>query len=162
MSHAGIDMITPPLAESGLSASSIDEQRAALDGLAASSAPPEAVSAEPASLGDRDAEWLTPPDAPDDAAVLYLHGGGYCIGSLGSHRDLGGRLALATGCRVVTLDYRLAPEHPFPAALDDATSAYAELLAAGLSPDRIAIGGDSAGGGPPVATLLAPPGPGEA
>ena len=90
-----------------------------------------------------------------DAAVLYLHGGGYCIGSLGSHRGLGGRLAMAAGCPVVTLDYRLAPEHPFPAAVDDATDAYRDLLATGLAPSRIAIAGDSAGGGLTVATLLA-------
>ncbi len=155
MSHPGIETITTLLAESGLSAASISEQRAALDGMASSSPPPEGVSAEPVSLGGRDSEWLTPGGAVVDAVVLYLHGGGYCIGSLGSHRGLGGRLALATGCPFVTLDYRLAPEHPFPAALEDATAAYRDLLALGVRPDRIAIAGDSAGGGLTAATLLA-------
>ena len=65
--------------------------------------------------------------------MLYLHGGGYCIGSIASHRSLAGRLALAHGGRVLNLEYRLGPEHPFPAALDDAVAAYAELLASGLA-----------------------------
>ncbi len=155
MSHPGIDAITELLAESGLSAASITEQREALDAMASASPPPDGVAVEPVSLGGRNGEWLTPGDAVVDAVVLYLHGGGYCIGSLGSHRGLGGLLALATGCPVVTLDYRLAPEHPFPAALDDAVAAYGDLVALGARPDRIAIAGDSAGGGLTMATLLA-------
>ncbi|MGD0394420.1 MAG: alpha/beta hydrolase [Acidimicrobiales bacterium] len=155
MSHAGVDAIREQLAGSGLLSASILEQRAALDGMAASSPPPEGVSVERVSLGGRHGERLTPEGAADDAAVLYLHGGGYCIGSLGSHRGLGGRLSLAAGCPVVTLDYRLAPEHPFPAAVDDATGAYRDLLATGVPPERIAIAGDSAGGGLTVAALLA-------
>ena len=94
-------------------------------------------------------------DGADDAVVLYLHGGGYCIGSLATHRPLAGRIALASGCRVVTLDYRLAPEHPFPAAVDDACAAYRDLLAGGSAPHRLAVAGDSAGGGLAVALLLA-------
>lgn len=155
MSHAGVDAIRAQLAGSGLLAASIPEQRAELDGVASSSPPPEGVSVERVTLGGRPGERLTPEGPATDAVVLYLHGGGYCIGSLGSHRGLGGRLALAAGCPVVTLDYRLAPEHPFPAALDDATGAYGDLLATGVPAERIAIAGDSAGGGLTVAVLLA-------
>ena len=94
--------------------------------------PPEGVTVEPVRLGGRQAERLELTGGASDAAVvLYLHGGGYCIGSLATHRQLAGRIALATGCRVVTLDYRLAPEHPFPAAVDDAGAAYRDLLAEG-------------------------------
>ncbi len=87
--------------------------------------------------------------------VALLPRRGLHIGSIGSHRGLAGRLALEAGCQVATLDYRLAPEHPFPAAVDDAVAAYRDLLALGVPPDRIAIGGDSAGGGLTVAALLA-------
>ncbi len=155
MSHAGIETVSALLAESGLSAATIAEQREALDAMAATSLAPEGVSVEPVTLAGRSGEWLAPEAVTADGVVLYLHGGGYCIGSLGSHRGLGSRLAMAAGCPVVTLDYRLAPEHPFPAAVDDATGAYRDLLAIGAAPEQIAIAGDSAGGGLTVATLLA-------
>jgi phosphinothricin tripeptide acetyl hydrolase len=90
-----------------------------------------------------------------DTVVLYLHGGGYCIGSLGTHRELAARLATASGSAVATLDYRLAPEHPFPGAVDDACAAFVELLDRGFDPASVAIAGDSAGGGLTVATALA-------
>lgn len=80
-------------------------------------------------------------------AVLYLHGGGYIIGSAATHKGLTGHLAKASGCMVVTPDYRLAPEHPFPAALDDAEAAWLALIDEGFAPEQIAIAGDSAGGG---------------
>jgi phosphinothricin tripeptide acetyl hydrolase len=123
--------------------------------MSASSEPPTGVVVEPVSLGGRPGEWISPDGGGADAVVLYLHGGGYCIGSLDSHRGLGARIAVAAGCPVVTLDYRLAPEHPFPAAVEDAVGAYADLLALGVSPDRLAVAGDSAGGGLTMATLLA-------
>ncbi|MCB1262933.1 MAG: alpha/beta hydrolase, partial [Acidimicrobiales bacterium] len=94
-------------------------------------------------------------------AVLYLHGGAYTVGSLNTHRALGGRLAIATGVAVVTLDYRLAPEHPFPAAVEDAASALAELVGR-FGADHVAIAGDSAGGGLAVATVLLARGRGQA
>ncbi len=101
------------------------------------------------------AEWVTAPGASADHAVLYLHGGGYVIGSINTHRDLAARISRASGSRALVIDYRLAPEHPFPAAVDDAVTAYRWLLTQGVSPSRIAIGGDSAGGGLTVATLVA-------
>lgn len=97
---------------------------------------------------------ITAPGAEPDRAILYLHGGGYVFGSPRSHRDLGEFLSRAAKAQVFLLDYRLAPEHPFPAAVDDATAAYRWLLESGFKPERIAVSGDSAGGGLCVATLL--------
>jgi monoterpene epsilon-lactone hydrolase len=88
--------------------------------------------------------------------VLYLHGGGYVIGSPRSHRHLAAAIARAAGARALLLDYRRAPEHPFPAAVDDALAAYRWLLeSAGVAPGHVVVAGDSAGGGLTVATLLA-------
>src|SRR5206468_1777881 len=98
--------------------------------------------------------WITAPGADEGAAILYLHGGGYVIGSIATHRELACRLSRASGARVLVIDYRLAPEHPFPAAVDDAVAAYRWLLGQGLNPARLAIAGDSAGGGLTLATLL--------
>jgi acetyl esterase/lipase len=95
------------------------------------------------------------PEAEADRVVMYLHGGGYCMGSLGSHRQLVSHLSTQARARVLNVDYRLAPEHPFPAAVEDAVAAYTWLLDQGVAADRIAISGDSAGGGLTLATLLA-------
>ncbi len=138
-----------------MSSMSIDEQRAMLNDPASEAAAPDGVTVESVTVGGRPAERITALGAAPEGVILYLHGGGYCIGSIGSHRGVAGRLALASGCQVVTLDYRLAPEHPFPAAVEDATAAYRELLAAGTSPSKMAIAGDSAGGGLTISSLLA-------
>lgn len=101
------------------------------------------------------AEWLRPAGA-GDAVLLYLHGGGYVIGSPRSHRHLVAAIASAAGTQALVPEYRLAPEQPFPAALDDALAAYRWLVGqAGVAPARIVIGGDSAGGGLTISTLLA-------
>jgi epsilon-lactone hydrolase len=155
MTHPGIERIRSLLADSGLDAATIQEQRASMAAMASGAAAPEGISVRSGTLGGVPAEWLTPVGVETDATVLYLHGGGYCIGSLDTHRPMASRIAAATGCTVITLDYRLAPEDPFPAALDDAVGAYRELLASGARPERTAIAGDSAGGGLTVATLLA-------
>jgi acetyl esterase/lipase len=154
MSHAGVEAIAAFLVDSGLWRASIEEQRRWM----ADAGPmplPDGVRIEEGTLAGRPAEWLRPTEGLRGGVVLYLHGGGYCIGSLDTHRGVAGRIALATGATVVTLDYRLAPEHPLPAALDDATVAYAELRELGHAPEGTAIAGDSAGGGLTVATLLA-------
>ncbi|HTO55576.1 MAG TPA: alpha/beta hydrolase [Myxococcota bacterium] len=101
------------------------------------------------------AEWLDGPGARSDRAVLYLHGGGYVLGGINSHRDLMARISADAKARVLGIDYRLAPEHPFPAAVDDAVSAYRFILDSGITPNHVAIAGDSAGGGLTAATLLA-------
>jgi acetyl esterase/lipase len=111
------------------------------------------LEAEGAPVG---AVWLRPAGAPSDAPVLlYFHGGGYRLMSATADRPYGSHLAAACGCRVLSVDYRLAPEHPFPAAVDDALTAYRALLAGGERPERIVVGGDSAGGGLTVALLVA-------
>lgn len=86
--------------------------------------------------------------------ILYLHGGGYIIGSSKTHRGLTGHLAKTSGCEVIAPDYRLAPEHPFPAALEDALAVYQDLLSQGYSAGNIAVAGDSAGGGLTIALAL--------
>jgi len=116
---------------------------------------PSDVSVEPVSVGGVRAEWTATPGAVSDAAILYLHGGGYVIGSLDSHRHLVGEAGRAAGCWALALDYRLAPEHPFPAAVDDAVAGYRYLLGRGIKPGRITIAGDSAGGGLVVAAMVA-------
>jgi acetyl esterase/lipase len=116
--------------------------------------PPD-VATESVSANGVPAEWVSVPTAAADRVVLYVHGGGYVIGSINTHRDLAGRISRASGARVLNVDYRLAPEHPHPAAVDDATAAYRWLLGAGQAPERLAIAGDSAGGGLTVATLVA-------
>jgi acetyl esterase/lipase len=93
-------------------------------------------------------------NAAPPGAILYLHGGAFCLGSPWTHRSLTSRLAHAAGMPVWTPDYRLTPEHPYPAALDDATACYEALLASGLGPERIVIAGDSAGGALAMALLL--------
>ncbi len=140
-------------AMAGKVGASVAEMRAAMEEMAP---PPQAdIQCEALSANGVAAEWITAPGAAVDRAVLYLHGGGYVMGSVKTHRDLMGRISRAAQARVLGLDYRLAPEHPFPAAVDDAVAGYRFLLAQGLRPTRIAIAGDSAGGGLTLATLVA-------
>ena len=113
------------------------------------------VKCEPVDAGGVKSEWVTAPGADAGRAVLYLHGGGYVIGSINTHRDLAARISRAAKARVLLIDYRLAPEHPFPAAVEDSVAAYRWMLAQGLKPSRISVAGDSAGGGLTVATLVA-------
>lgn len=113
------------------------------------------VEVEPVNANGVRAEWTATPNDARDAALLYLHGGGYVIGSLDSHRHLVAAAGRAAGIAALALDYRLAPEHPFPAAADDALAGYRFLLGRGIRPERIAIAGDSAGGGLVVAAMLA-------
>jgi monoterpene epsilon-lactone hydrolase len=113
------------------------------------------VTCERVSAGGVDGEWISPANAPQDKAILYFHGGGFRIGSVSSHRDLIAHIALATGCRVLAINYRLAPEHRFPAALDDAVAAYDWMRGYGLKPGNIAFAGDSAGGNLVLSAMLA-------
>ena len=106
------------------------------------------------NAGGVTAEWVTTESASDSRVVLYLHGGGYIIGSPRTHRPLMAELSQASKGRVLGLDYRLAPEHPFPAPVEDSVSAYRWLLSEGYDPARIAVAGDSAGGGLTVAMMV--------
>ena len=113
------------------------------------------VTVEPVTANGVRAEWTSTPGDNRDAALLYVHGGGYVIGSLDSHRHVVSEAGRAANAWALALDYRLAPEHPFPAAVEDAVSGYRYLLSRGIRPGRIAIAGDSAGGGLVVAAMLA-------
>lgn len=115
--------------------------------------PPD-IRTESHPLGGVPGEWLHPATFTPDSALLYLHGGGYVVKSPAIHRVLVGRLAQAAHLRAFMADYRLAPESPFPAALEDAAAAYTGLLAQGIEPSRVVIAGDSAGGGLTAALLL--------
>lgn len=107
----------------------------------------------PTSAGPMQAEWLSAAGASADKAILYFHGGGYFMCSAATHRPLTWRLAQQAGRKVLSINYRQAPEHRFPAWLDDAVSAYRFLLDEGYAPDKIVLGGDSAGGNLVLVTL---------
>ena len=136
-------------------ANTVAERRAQYDRAERVFPMPADVSVKPVQVPAINAEWIEPAAAREGAFVLYLHGGGYVIGSPRSHRHLAAAIAGAAGASALLLDYRLAPEHPFPAAVEDATAAYRWLLDQAIAPERIVIAGDSAGGGLTVATLLA-------
>lgn len=100
-------------------------------------------------------EWIAHPSEAHDPVILYFHGGAYALGSVATHRHLMARLAHESRARVLGIDYRRAPEHPFPAAIDDAVAAYRWVLDQGSLPSEIVLVGDSAGGGLALATLIA-------
>lgn len=100
-------------------------------------------------------EWITNDASTDATTLYYLHGGGYSIGSVNTHATMVSAIARAAKARAFAIDYRLAPEHPFPAALDDALAGYRWLLEQGIDPKTIVVGGDSAGGGLAASLLLA-------
>ncbi|MCU0763280.1 MAG: alpha/beta hydrolase fold domain-containing protein [Hydrogenophaga sp.] len=132
---------------------SIGFQRRWLEGLSRIALVPRSVRITPAGVAGVPGEWRRHGDAPPVRAghVLYLHGGAYCVGSAATHRALTARLAQGTGLPVFAANYRLAPEHPFPAALDDALAVYRALRAQG----PVVVGGDSAGGGLALSLTLA-------
>lgn len=132
---------------------SIKEQRALTDEFMAGQPVPENVLIDDFTLANRPARKYFTPGVREDATLLYLHGGGYKVGSLDSHHSFMAHLAVACKTAVNGLGYRLAPEHPYPAALDDAVAAYKEMLNY-TEGKKIMIGGDSAGGGLALATAL--------
>src|SRR4051812_33282080 len=131
------------------------ERRRRLDALGGGYPLPADIRVEPTRAGGVPAEWTEAPDADPSRVLLFLHGGGYVSGSITSHRPMVAEAGRQAGMRPLALDYRLAPEPPFPAALEDAVAGYRHLLETGFAPSHIAIGGDSAGGGLAAATLLA-------
>jgi monoterpene epsilon-lactone hydrolase len=132
---------------------SIENRRAGMERI--SERVPADVICEKVSAGGVNAEWISAPGASADRVILYLHGGGYVVGSINTHRAMVSRIARASNARALAIDYRLAPEHPFPAAVEDTIAAYRWLLAQGYKPGRIVIAGDSAGGGLAIVALLA-------
>ncbi|NEK85493.1 alpha/beta hydrolase [Blastococcus saxobsidens] len=121
-------------------------QRRWLDVVSGTTPPASGVDVRVGELGGRPTEVMVPAATPTTGEVLYLHGGGFTTGSAATHRTLATHLAAASGAVVHLLDYRLAPEHPFPAGLDDALAAYRELRERVDRPERTVLAGDSAGG----------------
>jgi monoterpene epsilon-lactone hydrolase len=130
------------------------ELRAMFEAMASAFPAPAGTKVTPATIGGITGEWIEAPTSDPSRVVLYLHGGGYVIGSVNTHRSLVARIARDARARCFAIEYRLAPEHPYPAAIDDAVAAYRGLVASGIAPSRIVIAGDSAGGGLTLATLL--------
>jgi acetyl esterase/lipase len=130
------------------------QRRARLDGLGSRYTLPSDVRVEPVEFGGVRAEWTSTPNADPQRALLFFHGGGYISGSLDSHRHMIAQAGREAGARTLAVAYRLAPEHPYPAALDDAVAAYHYLLASGLQPASVAVSGESAGGGLVLAMLM--------
>jgi acetyl esterase/lipase len=129
-------------------------RRRRLDELTARYALPADVVVEPADADGVPAEWTRTPAADPARVILFLHGGGYVSGSIRSHRHMIAQAGREAGARTLALAYRLAPEHPFPAALEDALTGYRFLLAQGFRPENIVLAGESAGGGLAIATLV--------
>ena len=133
----------------------IDEDRQSYETMMTSMPQDGDIQTERVGVGGVPAEWVRAPGAQDDQIMLYVHGGGYVVGSMRTHRAMLSYLSRASGFSVLGLDYRLAPENPFPAPVEDTLAAYGWLLANGYDPRKITLGGDSAGGGLVVAALVA-------
>lgn len=133
----------------------VEVQRSNMEAAVAKLPVAEGVATRPVVVAGRPAEWLEPSGPVHEGLVLHLHGGGYVVGSLNTVRAMASQLARARRSSVLTLDYRLAPEHPFPAAVEDAVAAFRWLLGEGHDPAAIALSGDSAGGGLALATAIA-------
>lgn len=134
---------------------SVDALRASFEQIASLTKIPKDAKCEPLDAAGVPAEWISAPESVNDRVILYFHGGGYVGGSIDSHREYCIRLARASKTRVLLIDYRRAPEHRFPAALEDATKVYDWLISSeGIKPKNIIIAGESAGGGLTIATLI--------
>jgi epsilon-lactone hydrolase len=131
------------------------QPRAQSDDFAAAFVTPPGVTIDAASLGGVPVEWITPEGIATARTFIHLHGGGYVLGNPAASRAFTTALARLAGCKVVSVDYRLAPEFPFPAAVDDALAVYRALLSEGHAPSSLAAGGESAGGGLALVLLLA-------
>jgi len=133
----------------------IDQARTGFIAVGRNFKPDSDASFEAVDAAGVPVEWVATKASKSLPVILFFHGGGYCIGSAQTHRDLVSRLCTASGARALSVDYRLAPENPFPAAVDDGVAAYRWLRGQGVPARSIVIAGDSAGGGLALATLLA-------
>jgi epsilon-lactone hydrolase len=136
------------------SVADVAAMRARMQTLVGASALPAEVEVTAVDAGGVACDWVLPSGVRRPRTILFFHGGGYVLGSAQTHRHLAFEIAAAADAEVLVVDYRLAPEHPFPAAADDAMTAYKWLLGQGIPPAQIAIVGDSAGGGLALATVL--------
>lgn len=132
-----------------------EERRKAMDGFGEMGALPPGCFHEPAFFGGVKCELVTPQGVKGGRTILYLHGGGYCLGSPRSHRPMAARIAEAAHARAVVAHYRLGPENRFPCAVDDALAVYRAILRSGTEPGQLVVAGDSAGGGLALALALA-------
>ena len=132
----------------------IEDSRAGFEKLARVVGGSTPASVRQVDAGGVPSEIVSAEGASSDTVTLYLHGGGYVIGSPRTHREFARRLSAASQAQVLVIDYRLAPEDPFPAPVEDAVSAYRWLLDEGYAPEKLSIAGDSAGGGLTAATLV--------
>ena len=144
MGEGGPDLAAPPA-----------QARADFEALLANVPVSPNLKIEAASAGGVPGLWIDAPEVRQDRVLLYLHGGGYVAGSANGYRSLVGELGRATKARALAIDYRLAPEHPFPAAVDDAVAAYKSLLDRGVSAKSVVFAGDLAGGGLVVTVMMA-------
>lgn len=128
--------------------------RRPLKGAAARARVPADVRREAVSADGVPCEWLIPQHSPRDQALAYLHGGGFVFGVTPQHIGMVAYLARTMGIRALIVDYRLAPEHPYPAALDDCVTAYRWLLKQGIPPQNMVLAGDSAGGNLAITTMM--------
>lgn len=133
----------------------IDDDRRLYETMLSSMPLDDDIQTERVGAGGVAAEWICAPGVAPDRVMLYLHGGGYVFGSMRTHRVMLSHISRQAGCKVLGLDYRLAPEYPFPAPVDDTLAAYRWLLAQGYAANKIVLGGDSAGGGLVVAAMVA-------
>ena len=133
----------------------IQESRAQFERLTAILPLPPDVKVDLVDVNGVPAAWIRTANSVEDKVLYFLHGGGYNTGSIKTHTEMVSRFCRVSGFRALLIDYRLAPEHPFPAGLEDALAAYRWLLGQGIAPSRIIIAGDSAGGGLTLATLVA-------
>ena len=147
-----IEMLKARLA---LPLKTVEENRASYEQMMSRFKLEDDVTCERVGAGGVPAEWITAPGAREDRIMVYLHGGAYLIGSMRSHRVALSLMSRAAGVRVLGLDYRLAPEHTFPAPVQDTIAAYRWLLSNGADPKKIVFGGDSAGGGLTLAAFVA-------
>jgi acetyl esterase/lipase len=154
MSNPEIDALRAAIAARP-KAADLAEMRRGIDARGLANKLADDVDVTPVDAAGVKAEWTATPNADPGRAILFVHGGGYVIGSIDSHRHAAAEMGRAAATKVLSLDYRLAPEHPFPAPVEDTVAAYRYLLAQGLAPSHIAIAGDSAGGGLVVAAMLA-------
>jgi len=132
----------------------VEESRTNMETLLSIFKVAEDIVCTPVDAGGIPAEWVVAPEADDDRVILYLHGGGYVMGSINTHREMVSHISRAAKAKVLIIDYRMGPENPFPAAVEDATAAYNWLLDQDVDPSKTVIAGDSAGGGLSVATLV--------
>jgi monoterpene epsilon-lactone hydrolase len=156
MSATQLNQLRPMLAQDKAKfVGDLDQIRKAFDEMLMQSPVPPGVRFEQETVGGIPASWCIPEHAVPERALLYLHGGGYVIGSSKGYRAMGSEFASRLNTRVLIPDYRRAPENPFPGAVDDAVSVYRALIDNRIPPKSIAIAGDSCGGGLTVASMMA-------